>query len=514
MKKLIFLAVLLPFGSMVLGQDFVDNALLFSRTGPAGSARILGVGGAQVALGGDFSSALSNPAGLGMYNRSEFTITPGLSFQNNSSTYFGAKTTEQKDVFHLPGLSLVLHHETDRESGFLGGSFAVTMSRINNLNRDFRYSADNNQNSMIDYFLLDADGLTPESMLWPDDEPPGANFFTLTALAYNNYLMEDVPAGSTSYRSVLSPLDEEVRTVRQEEINEARGAQTQWSISYGANFDDKVFLGAGLGLISLRFEPRQFFTESNFRFSLDPGYQPLDFFQTDESYDITGSGVNFSLGAVYRPINFLQVGASFVSPTYYSIIDYYTARIDSYWFHFDDPDFPNSFPSQPEVYEEFGEPLISEYRITTPLKFNTGIAFISKYGFITTDVEFVNYGRARYRAVERGDSFTGENDAIKGEYKNVINYKVGAEFRYDLYRLRAGFNYMADPYRVHTDIDRSIKTFTAGAGIRTRSFFADLAAMLSSFDQTRLPYFVDGPDPVAFQTFKTTTLLLTLGFTF
>ena len=59
-------------------QDYTESALMFARTKPAGSARILGLGGSQTALGGDYSSALSNPAGLGMFNRSEFTFSLGL----------------------------------------------------------------------------------------------------------------------------------------------------------------------------------------------------------------------------------------------------------------------------------------------------------------------------------------------------------------------------------------------------------------------------------------------------
>ena len=53
-------------------QSYAESALLFSRTNPGGSARIQALGGTQVSLGGDYSSAFSNPAGLGMYNKSEF----------------------------------------------------------------------------------------------------------------------------------------------------------------------------------------------------------------------------------------------------------------------------------------------------------------------------------------------------------------------------------------------------------------------------------------------------------
>lgn len=517
MKKLILAAAIISVGFGAAAQDFVSNALLFSRTGPAGSARILGVGGVNTALGGDYSSALSNPAGLGMYNRSEFTITPGLSIQNNTSTYFNRPTRVKKDVFHLPGLSFTFHHDSGHERGFLGGSFAVTMSRINHLNRDFQYAADNSEHSMLDYFVSDAQGLTPESMLWGSNGP-GSNFFTLTALAYNNYLIVDNPIGGTQYGSELAPWSDEVRTVFQKEINESTGAQTQWSISYGANFFDRLFVGAGLGLTSLRYKVRQIFDESNFRYTyLDgtpSGYDPIDYFMTDESYDITGSGFNFSLGAIYRPVNFLQFGVSLVTPTFYGLVDRYTASVESRWRLLEDPNDPEDdhfYPAQPDLYEEFGEPLISEYRLSTPMKLNAGLTFISKIGFVSADVELVNYAKARYKSEFVGESFSGENEAIISSYQRVLNFKTGAEFRHDIYRLRAGFNYMPDPVDGDSGADRSIQTFTAGAGVRLQSFFVDFAALFSNYEGRRSPY---GFGSEALQEFKTNTFLLTFGFTF
>ncbi len=66
MKRFVFIGFALSICFQAFSQSFVDNALLFSRTVPGGSARIQSIGGAQVSLGGDYSSAFSNPAGLGM----------------------------------------------------------------------------------------------------------------------------------------------------------------------------------------------------------------------------------------------------------------------------------------------------------------------------------------------------------------------------------------------------------------------------------------------------------------
>lgn len=527
MKKVIFIVTLMSFGYCTIAQDFVDNALLFSRSQTAGSARMQGIGGAHVSLGGDYSAGLVNPAGLAMYNRSEFTISPGLTSNDISSTYQGTKSSASKSMFNIPGISFVYHHETGKEKGFLGGSFGVSMTRTNDLNRKFSYAGDNSDNSIVDYFIDDAEGLDPESMLWNQGSSPGQYFTTLTGLAYNTFLMEDFIAEDNNgrefyaYRSVLSPvpsegpgLPAEVRTVFQEEFSESKGSQNQWSISYGANFSDKLFVGAAVGITSIRYKLTQSFRESDFRYSIYQDYDPINNFQTQETYDIRGSGVNFTVGAIFRPVNFLQIGASLVTPTFHRITDTYTARIDSRWNYYGDPDEP-SFPSQQDVSEHFEDiPVISEYNLSTPLRFTTGATLISKFGFVSGSVEFVNYAKAKYNN-DFSDNFDPENQAVKTAYQPVVNYRVGAEYRYNILRVRAGYNYLADPFKRESDIDRSIQSFTGGLGVRLNSFFIDMGAVFSSTEGLRSPYSSSiGPNPIALQKLKSTNYILTVGFTF
>src|SRR5271170_3370472 len=111
MRKMFGLALngicmFISFG--LLAQGYPEEALIFNRTNPGGSARIQSMGGAQVALGGDYSSAFSNPAGLGFFNKSEATFSLGTNFYNSSSSYLGTSTSDSKSNFNVPGFSLVL----------------------------------------------------------------------------------------------------------------------------------------------------------------------------------------------------------------------------------------------------------------------------------------------------------------------------------------------------------------------------------------------------------------------
>lgn len=511
-----WLRIVLTLGFVLLifatsqGQGFSENALLFSRTKPGGSARIQGLGGAQVSLGGDFSSALSNPAGLGMYNRSEATLSLGLNSTKINSSYFGGTTTGTQDKFYVPGLSVVFHKESGRDEGFLGGSFGITLTRINNFNTDFGHFGSNSESSITDYFIgkaYDRAPQNPDELLFGGDE-----FYNLGALAYNNYLIDFDDYG---YGSVLDPRKDtvEIRTVDQRERVIRSGSQNQWSFAYGANFSDKLFIGATLGVTTLRYKLQQMFEESNFLYSTSADYKPVDSYTVDETIDISGNGVNLNLGLIYRPADFVQLGVSLITPTFYQLTDSYQAKVSSYWNNFDYYD-DGTLILDGEIYEQFDTPVLSEYNLTTPLKFSTGATFISKFGFISGDVEFVNYGRTKYTSDVIEVDFSEDNGYIKSDYKSVINYRIGAEYRYEIYRLRVGYNVMADPYQIK-DIDRTIKSFSAGAGIKLKKFSVDFAIINSKTNNIKVPYTAPGvPDPIAEQKIKNINVMLTFGITF
>ena len=108
--------------------------------------------------------------------------------------------------------------------------------------------------------------------------------------------------------------------------------------------------------------------------------------------------------------------------------------------------------------------VISDYNLTTPLKFSTGIAFLSKYGILTGDVEFTNPAQAKYSSNTTDVSFQEENDMIKSVFKSVINYRLGAEFRYKVFRARGGYAVQGNTYADNFDLDNSIKTISGGLG--------------------------------------------------
>jgi hypothetical protein len=506
----LFLGMVLCISKDIIAQGFVENALLFSRTQPGGSARIQAMGGAQIALGGDFSSALSNPAGLGMYNRSEATLSLGYSMNKIDSEHFGNKESDSKNQFHIPGISYV-HHSPKAKGGFLGGSFGISMTRTNDFNSNISYSGRDFETSIIDYFIENAAGNEPDQL---DKNFP-------VGLGYENFLLEDSSYFGGSpirYFSVMGIYDdpEDIRRLNRKETIATNGAQYQWSFAYGANFNDKLFAGVSLGIATLRYSYSSVYVESDFTFDLDPNFNPLKNLQLQETIEIEGTGVNLTLGLVFRPIDNLQIGASFVTPTNYQITDTYFTRLSTSWnnyLYLNDQEL--DIILNDESHESNG-PIISEYNIITPLKFSLGIAyFISTYGFLSGDVEFINYGKARYNSDIGSISFDPENTLINNVFNNTVNFRVGGEFRYDIYRFRAGYNAQSNPYSEQFDISSVRNTISTGIGIRVKKFFADLAWLGTKTNENIFPYVLqDGYAPIVDLTNRTNTFMLTLGVTF
>jgi len=498
-KWLVGTAMLLS--EMAAAQSFTETALLFGRIKPAGSARIMGMGGAQTSLGGDYSSAYSNPAGLGMFNKSEFSISPGFNSSKINSEYLGNPLSDSKTNLHIPSLGFVFQNEQDGRNGFLSGAFAVSYSRINNFNQNFSYEGLNDNTSVIDYFLQDATGLQSDSFL-----PDGNNFNSPTGLAYNNYLIGeetilDPNADPTQYFT-----DVQGKPFQAERV-QTQGAQNQWSFSYGANFNDKFFIGGGVGFTTLRFETQK-------RYSENFSDGPLSDLTLDENLSIRGSGINATGGFIYRPLEILQLGVSYTSPTLYKLTDVYNATMNTSW---DDWDYFGDGSQILGNESEFTDDVISEYDLRTPGRLNLGATvFFQKYGFLSADVELVNYSGAKYSSSVSGISYNSDNENIKTLYQSTVNYKIGGEFRYESYRIRAGFSYMPDPFRSQqNDVSRDITSISGGLGYRAKKFYVDAAVVFTQGNSSYRPYRVNTQfSPLVELDNKTTFGMLTLGFPF
>jgi hypothetical protein len=510
LKNLCLAALCLSFGmGNAQAQSYEELVGMFSQTTPGGTARYLGIGGAQTALGGE-ASFTTNPAGLGMFNRSAFSFSPGFTFANTENQYFPGPNSQptispaSTTRFQMPQIGVVFNHSKsdDAPGVFRGGSFGITLTKVNDFNNRTSYQGKNMHSSIIDSFLDNAFGYTPDQ-LWG-----------ITQLAYDNYLI-----GERSILGPDEPSDDYFTDVGgvplQSEIIETRGAQYQWNIGYGANISDIFFLGASLNINTVRFTSNKIFRESNYTVPNNPGYSsPLHSMQLHEDLLVRGTGVSLSIGAIVRPVDFFQVGLGLTTPTSYRISDDYEAFMSTRWNNFDYYGDGSVILQNESARSNI---FISEYTLTTPLRINAGAAlFLGKQGFITGDIELLDYSTGKIQSRDLDENFHNQN--IRNMYQNAMNIRLGAEFRADIFRFRGGFAHMGDAFNVDDGVNRSRRIFSLGAGIRMRDYFIDLAVNSTRFNSTYVPYIMEfgAPldDPYVNISNRLNMAVITVGFNF
>lgn len=522
MRVLFFLSgIALFLNQQLYAQSYAETALLFSRTQPGGSARVQALGGTQVSLGGDYSSAFSNPAGLGMFNRSEFSLSLAQKGYMTTTNFFNNKTEESDSKLQVPGLAAVFNVPSGRSDGsFIGGSFAISLNRVNDFNSSMIYSGANTQNSIIQSFINQANGATTAQFDPPSgNNPSGFNYDTPTGLAYYNFLIGPASTLPPDDPNNPNPDDEYFTDVQsnfhpdgylsdadQREEIYSKGVTNQWSISYGANFSDKIFVGGGIGISTLRYELSKYFQED---YAVDLFFNGLTL---EESIRIRGSGINATVGTIFRPLDFMQVGFSYTSPTFYEMTETYEAFMTTSWKNFD------YYGDGSEILnnESAGTDVVNgDYNFTIPSKLSLGLTFISKMGFVSGDLEYTNPSKAKYTSDISGVSYAPENEEIQDVFKSVINFRLGAEYRYKIFRLRGGYGIQGRTFVA--DINNRIHSYSGGAGVRLNNFYVDFALVHRSENEIGYsPYQINesGPNvsrPVVDVTRRNTTGLITIG---
>ena len=445
MKKVISLVIAVACISGIKAQ-YVGDAIRYSQEFPTLSARSLAMGGAFTSLGGDFSSSYINPAGLGLYRKSEFVISPYLGLSNTSADYLGETNTDFKYQFNLSNVGYVGTYLTNNSKGLVSATYAIGYNRRNNFNNYSYIRGLNSQTSLVDNFMMELDGTDPENL----------DAFT-NRLAFDAYLIDTIPGSDFLYDTpVLLPVDQR-RTVS------TRGGTGQWNFSFGLNFSDVWYVGFGLGLNRLSLE--QEINHSEFdRATADTDF---DNFIYTENLDVEGTGINFTFGTMVRLFEIMRLGASIHLPTYYKFDEAYSNSIYS--------EFKSGFIPSDQNGDIFAEGAF-RYKLVTPLKLMGGASVqIGKMGIIAADVEFIDYSRMRLRERDDVTDFQADNEQIQDAYRSVVNLKLGGEARFNNLFVRLGGGLYPSPYsswELNKNAGRG--EVTAGLGYRSSSFFFDL----------------------------------------
>jgi long-subunit fatty acid transport protein len=481
MKKLIVILPLLFSYKYFIAQNESD-ALRYSQLIFGGTARYNSMAGSFGALGGDFSTLSSNPAGIAFFRKSELVLTPALMNQTIRSKGAGVSNSADYTAFNFQNAGFIwAFNPFGEEAKWRSLSLGFGYNRTADFNSNMNMSVNNAPGSLTDVFLHNANGHS-SSDLDPFNE----------GLAYNTYLIDN-PKGGEQYSSYFQK-----NNVAQHKTVQTAGGMGETVISFGGNYSGKLYLGATLGIPHISYSENSIYTEKSGKDSAGT----VSSFQFNQNLNTSGTGINFKLGAVYRIADWVRVGLAWHSPTSFSMHDSYTSSMIT---NFKDSTLHSNSPNGNY-----------DYKLMTPGRFIGSAGFVlSKKGLLNVDYELVNYAYPRLSSSDAG-AFNEPNAYIQKNYKATGNLRFGGEWRaLSFLSLRAGFAYYGNPYSSGLKIDASRKSYTAGIGFRANSFYADFAYV---FTQYKDNYFLTDPaftsTNAVSNSFSSGRTQLTIGFRF
>lgn len=464
MKKVILSAIIsttiILSGSQTKAQTDAD-AFRYTGTSITGTARYSAMSGAFGALGGEFSGLSTNPAGIGIYRSSEITFTPSIYAANTKSTFLGNQSSENKFNFNFGNAGLILTNKIRKEEsseGWKSWSFGFGYNRQDNYHTRMVFEGKNQNNSMLDYFAENA-GSNDYSNL--------NSFYEY--LAYYTYLINpDNDTNTTQYSPAITEYGQTQRYSK-----EGRGSKGETVFTFGGNYNNKLYLGATLGISSINYSEESSFEEITNSNVIDS----LKSYEFRQNFSTDGAGVNFKVGLIYRPADFFRFGMAIHTPTWYSMHDDYKNFMTS--------KFING-----QTYTAESEDGSFDYEMTTPFKAMGSMGFIfENMGILGIDYEMTDYSSTRFNS--ENYQFFDENKAVQSKYDVTHTFRVGTEWKYLNLSFRGGFSYTTSPVKstyTFSGNDYSKIGYSGGIGMKEKNFFLDLGYVYTQSNQYFQPY--------------------------
>lgn len=451
-----------------------------------GSSRYVAMGGAFCALGGDISSLSQNPAGIGVYRSSEFTLTMGGQWNHNASK---DAETATNSIFTFDNTGIVGTFFTGKHKGLLSFNIGLTYNRPVSYNRTFRGANPSLGSSFTNYLECVTTGIPSTDLVVTRDFD--AYYQTaapwLSILGYQSYLISPTSDGASTYYGLFNPgnsIGSSINTIYED------GRNDEYTINFGGNFNDKIYFGLALDIRDLSVTRSVLYYEGllGTTGTYDDGTTLTDIssseYEYSTYYNMRGTGVGAKFGLIARATDFLRFGFAFHTPVYYNITQTMDASIYYY----------NKLSNSMTVSDSQTIPQIvsNRIKIQTPWSFQAGAAYIiGKKGILSAEYQYVAYNRMKMKE-DNGDPFPIENEFYKTQLKAGNNIKVGLEYRVtNALSLRAGYAIQLSPVKadlknVNVEVPISgmqttymlpgnASYYSCGIGYRFSAFNIDLA---------------------------------------
>ena len=516
MKRFIGLIALAAAAQVASAQDIYQIESLTTED-LNGTARYVGMGGAMSALGADLSVMSTNPAGIGLFRRSELALsgsivkaTKGVDLSNNK-----AKSTTSFDNI-----------------GFVY-SAPMGSGSVPYFNVGFNYHKRKNFNGLfsdVQNFANGTASITNEMSdlysYWLDQRATNPSPFAM--MGYNTGLIVADPNQAGNY---LGYVANEYKSYRK-----STGGIEQYDFNFSFNIKEQFYLGLTVSAYNIDKHTYSTYGEGYFNPSATSGYGDM-LLVHDEV--VSGSGFDVKLGAIIRPVydSPFRIGLSVTTPTWYNI-DYNTSA-----------EMANYAESASDVSTNDGYNTGISYNLRTPWKFNLSLGHtIGNYLALGAEYEYADLSTSKVSYDTGYDMYgviTSDDHELNSQTKKYLKgqstFKIGAELKPSPeWAVRVGYNHVSSPidpaayYNQFIDsrsIDHatqasymnlsSINRYTAGIGYRGRSFYADLAYQFQSQSGDYYPFFSTSQSNIDLNevapskiNLNRSQLLLTLGFRF
>lgn len=257
-------------------QDFAR----LSERSLIGTARYVGMSGAMTAIGGDPSSVLDNPAGLGMYQRMEALVTFDEALDYTRQLNGSGKA--QQAVFAFPHASLVISVPTTGATEVLFHNFMFSYQRVHSYYRNWS-GVGANENSL-------------GAMLNTPDINWDIDFCTLRTNTANALSLKE------------------------------SGYVNEYTFDWASNIDDRWYVGAGLRVQSFALSSGGDYKET---FDLTNASGSAYYNRNVTLLDFSGVTCSFSAGLIWRPTGWLRLGAGIHTPSLGSVTTFTSGTFSS-----------------------------------------------------------------------------------------------------------------------------------------------------------------------------------------
>ena len=434
----------------------ITEAVRYSQTTLGGTARTMGVAGAFGAVGADFGSLTINPGGLGLYRKSELVLTPNLNFSDNQTTHYDNNSTESDYGLGFSNYGVVFNvnrPSRTKTNGLVASSVALGVNQLSNFKDERFISGINTSDSFVEKLTGRANGTAVEDFESLDE---------LVYNAWNAYLFDEHPTATNQYNSIVNG-----GQLRQRELKQTKGSHNEFLFGMGFNVGDRIYFGANLGVPFLSYRETTTYEED------DPNNTSERFGNLSLVEELTTFGIGFNgkFGAIGRINNNIRVGLAYHTRSLMRMNDRYSTDFAANVYNTDIGGF--------QEFDFSGGESTFNYRLKTPSKLIGSLVLLSQKlgGFVSMDLELVNYGKARYENLTGTFSdieyLSSLNTDISNELNQTANIRIGAEYAKNIFRVRAGFAHLGNPLEQIGGGGTNV--LTAGFGLRGKTTFIDLA---------------------------------------